>query len=74
MRFKIGDTVVSKCELVDSACGDHPAFLLCSKGQKLKIKELFSKEEYPIYGKDSYAVQDEKARYGEFYIDEIELE
>ena len=73
MKFKKHDIVISKKDVIEHACGDHPAFLLCSKGQKLKIMKLFSKKDYPKHGKDSYAVKDLLSKWGDFFIDEDEL-
>ena len=74
MKFKKHDIVVSKVELIEPACGDHPTFYLCSTGQELEVMNLFSKYDYPKHGKDSYAVRDINGQYGNFFIDEDELE
>jgi hypothetical protein len=74
MKFKVGDEVVSKREIIESACGDHPCFLLCSARQKLIIKNCYPAEDFPKHGFNSYSVQDISKRYDEFFIDEKELE
>ena len=74
MKFKKHEVVISKKRIIEPACGDHPLFLLCTKGQELEVMELYSKEDYPKHGKDSYAVRDLKGQYGNFFIDEDELE
>lgn len=74
MKYSIGDLVISTKQITEDACGDHPEFLLCEKGQRLKVTKSYPKEKYPKHGVDSYSVQDEKAIYSEFLMDETELE
>lgn len=74
MRFKKHEVVISKKRIIEPACGDHPLFLLCSKGQELEVMSLFPKEGYPVHGRDSYSVRDLDGLQGEFFIDESELE
>ena len=74
MRFKIGDLVIAGTKVVEEACGDHPSFLLAEKGQRLIVKNCYPAKDYPKHGVDSYSVQDEKGKYGEFFMDCSELE
>ena len=74
MKFKKHDVVISKKRLIEPASGDHPLLLLCTRGQELEVMDLFSKEDYPEHGKDSYFVRDLNGSYGRFFIDEDELE
>lgn len=73
MRFKKHDVVISKKRIIEPACGDHPLFLLCTKGQELEVIKLFPKEDWPN-GKNSYSVRDLNGSYGDFFIDEDDLE
>lgn len=74
MRFPVGSLVIARKRIIESACGDHPEFQLCEKGQRLKVQECFPVEKHPKHGVDSYSVQDEKGTYGNFFMDCSELE
>ena len=74
MRFKVGDLVIAGIQVTEEACGDHPAFLLADKGQRLLVRNCFPAKDYPQHGVDSYSVQDEKSKFGEFFMDCDELE
>ena len=41
MRFKVGELVISKIKVTEEACGDHPAFLLAEKGQRLMVRNKY---------------------------------
>jgi len=74
MRFKVGELVISKVKVTEEACGDHPAFLLAEKGQRLIVRNKYHAKDYPEHGVDSYLVQDEFGKYGEFFMDCSELD
>lgn len=74
MRFKVGELAIAGVQVIEEACGDHPAFLLAEKGQRLIIKNKYPAKDFPEHGVDSYSVQDEKGKFGEFFMDCSELE
>ncbi len=74
MKYKLDDIVTPKEQIIDHACGDHPAFLLCEKGDKLRVLGLFPAELYPSHGKNSYSVRHTHFTEGAFFINEDELE
>jgi len=74
MKYSKGDLVISTKKKIEWLGKHQPEFLLCEKGDRLKILKCFPKDGFPNHGVDSYSVQDEESVYGDFFMEETDLE
>lgn len=47
MHYKVGDTAYLARKIIEPATGDHPAFLMGVKGEKVTIQEVLEGRTYP---------------------------